>query len=108
MVRKGASLHIELPGAEIASFCRRWGIVRLEVFGSALRDDFGPESDVDFLVTFEDSARFSLFDLADAQQELEGIVGRSVDLVERRPIEQSANWIRRGLILGNTLPVYVR
>lgn len=83
-------------------------IVRLEVFGSVLREDFGPDSDVDFLATFDERGNLSLFGLANAQQELEEIIGRPVDLVERWPIEQSVNWVRRQLILGNTRSVYVR
>lgn len=73
---------------------------------SILREDFGPESDVDFLVTFDPAARLSLFDLVDAEDELAAIVGRSVDLVERGPIEQSRNWMRRRMILGAAQTIY--
>lgn len=91
----------------IAEFCRRWRIIKLEVFGSVLRDDFGPESDIDFLVTFDPTARMSLFDLVHAEEELSSMVGRSVDLVERGPIEVSKNWIRRRSILESSRTIYV-
>ncbi len=93
--------------AAIAEYCRRWKILKLEVFGSALRDDFGPHSDVDFLVTFHPQARWTLFDLVHAETELSSLVGRPVDLVERRPIEQSKNWLRRRTILESAKTLYV-
>jgi predicted nucleotidyltransferase len=101
------TLPIELPYDALEDYCRRWKITKLEVFGSILRDDFGPESDVDFLVTFDPTERLSLFDLVDAEEELAVIVGRPVDLVEREPIEQSRNWMRRKLILGSARTIYV-
>jgi len=100
-------LPIDLPYDDLGAFCRRWKITKLEVFGSVLRDDFGPESDVDFLVTFDPTARLSLFDLVDAEDELAAVVGRPVDLVEREPIEQSKNWMRRKMILGSAQTIYV-
>ncbi len=101
------TLPIELPYEALEDYCRRWKINKMEVFGSILRDDFGPDSDVDFLVTFDPAARLSLFDLVDAEDELAAIVGRPVDLVEREPIEQSRNWMRRKLILGSAQTIYV-
>jgi uncharacterized protein len=79
----------------------------LAVFGSVLRDDFRPDSDIDFLVTFAPEARVSLFDLAELQEELEDLICREVDLVERVSIERSQNWIRRQEILRTAEPVYV-
>jgi uncharacterized protein len=99
-------LPIDLPYDALAEYCRRWKITRLEVFGSILRDDFGPDSDVDFLVTFDPAARWSLFDMVHAEEELSSRVGRSVDLVERPPIEASKNWIRRRSILESAQTVY--
>lgn len=87
-------------------FCRRWHIRTLALFGSALREDFQPESDLDFLVTFEPSADWSLLDHLRMQEELEALLGRKVDLVSRRAIERSANWIRRDAILGSAEIVY--
>ena len=99
---------IDLPNEALAEYCRRWRIIKLEVFGSVLRDDFGPDSDIDFLVTFDPAIRLSLFDLVDAQDELAALIGRPVDLVEREPIERSRNWMRRRMILGSTKTIYVR
>lgn len=101
------SLPIELPYEALAEYCRRWKIARLEVFGSVLREDFGPESDVDFLVTFDAAAKLSLFEVIHAEEELSVIIGRPVDLVERQPVEQSRNWIRRRSILESARPIYV-
>jgi hypothetical protein len=101
------SLPIELPYDALGEFCRRWSISKLEIFGSVLGDNFGADSDVDFLVTFDPSARLTLFELVRAENELSSIVGRAVDLVERGPIEQSRNWIRRRSILGSARTVYV-
>ncbi len=100
-------LAIDLPYEALEDYCRRWKIIKLEIFGSVLRDDFGPDSDVDFLVTFDPTVRLTLFDVIHAERELSAIVGRPVDLVEREPIEQSRNWIRRRSILGSAQPIYV-
>ena len=99
-------LPIDLPYDLLADYCRRWKITKLEVFGSVLRDDFGSDSDVDFLVTFDPDLRLTLFDLVHAEEELSSIVGRPVDLVERGPIEESKNWIRRRTILGSARTIY--
>ncbi|MGH2562122.1 MAG: nucleotidyltransferase family protein [Thermomicrobiales bacterium] len=91
---------------KIAAFCRRWQITELALFGSALRDDFGPESDVDLLATFAPDAPWSLFDLVTMDDELKEILGRDVDLIERKSVEQSHNWIRRQEILGTAERIY--
>ncbi|MFQ5808376.1 MAG: nucleotidyltransferase family protein [Armatimonadota bacterium] len=78
---------IELDEGLIAPFCRRNSIVRLWLFGSVLREDFGPESDVDILVEFEPEAVITLLDMARIEDELAHIVGRKVDL--RTPDELS-------------------
>ena len=98
---------ITLPMDEIAEFCRRWKIRELAVFGSYVRDDFRPESDLDFLDTFADDVPWTLFDLVTMGQELAAIVGRPVDLVDRTSIESSENWIRRRAILGTAETIYV-
>ena len=100
-------VRIEIPHDRLAVFCRTHRIRRLSVFGSALREDFRPDSDVDLLVSFEEGARHSLFDLVTMQDELQAILGREVDLVEREAVEQSENYIRRRHILQNEEPVYV-
>lgn len=99
-----ARLNITEP--QIAAFCQKWKIVRFELFGSALRDDFDDQSDVDVLVVFAPESTISLFGLVTAQEELEALLGRSVDLVERQAVEESPNWIRRRSILSSTRLVY--
>lgn len=101
------SPRVPIDRERIAEFCRRWKITELALFGSVLREDFRPESDVDVLVTFADGAGWSLFDLVEMEEELAAIFGRAVDLVLRGSVEQSHNWIRREAILGTAQPVYV-
>ncbi|MBM3190243.1 MAG: nucleotidyltransferase family protein [Chloroflexi bacterium] len=97
-------MHIERERLE--GFCRRWEIAELALFGSALREDFGPDSDVDVLVRFLPEAQHSLFDMVRMQEELEGVFGRKVDLVSRRGIESSRNYLRRRAILDSAEVVY--
>lgn len=94
---------------EIEALCRRFGVQRLEVFGSAARgDDFDPtKSDADFLVTFEPTSERNLATLLDLKAALSEALGLSVDLIERPAIEQSRNYIRRRHILESAEPLYV-
>lgn len=101
------SARIVLDREKIAEFCQRWKITEFALFGSVLRDDFRPDSDVDILVTFAPDADWSLFDHVDVEEELSAILGRNVDVVSRRAIERSENWIRRKAILSTAEPVYV-
>lgn len=71
---------IEIPREKLAEFCRRNHIRKLSLFGSILRDDFGPESDVDFLVEFEPGQTPGLFGIAGMEIELSEMIGRKVDL----------------------------
>ena len=98
---------INLPLEQIAEICKRYHVTKLELFGSVLRDDFAPDSDLDFLVTFKPDARASLFDLVHLQRELKRLLGRDVDVISRPGVERSPNWIRRESILGNTAAIYV-
>lgn len=93
---------------ELIALCRRYGVERLEVFGSAARGaDFDPtHSDVDFLVTFSSRARNDLSAFADFKEGLEAVLGRPVDLAEREAIEASRNYIRRRRILAEVEAVY--
>ena len=100
-------MNIEIPKERIAEFCRKWKIVEFSVFGSVLREDFRPDSDVDVLVTFAPEGRYSLFDLVHMEEELEKMLGRKVDLVERCAIQQSENYIRRKHILNSAQAIYV-
>jgi predicted nucleotidyltransferase len=101
-----ATSNILLEPAEITEFCERWKIAELALFGSALREDFGPDSDVDFLVTFQPDASWSLLDHAAMEEELSQILGRKVDLVTRKSVERSRNWLRRREILQSAQPYY--
>lgn len=100
------SLAIDIDRAKIAEFCRKWRITEFSLFGSVLRDDFRPDSDVDVLVVFAPEARIGLFELHHMEEELAAIVGRKVDLVERGAVEESRNYIRRRHILANTERIY--
>ncbi|MBM4078072.1 MAG: nucleotidyltransferase family protein [Planctomycetes bacterium] len=98
--------RIAIDREKIVDFCRRWRITEFALFGSALRDDFRPESDIDVLVTFESGAPWSLLDHVEMQDELKAILGRPVDLVSRRGIERSRNPIRRQAILQSAEVLY--
>ena len=100
------SPRIEIDHERVAGFCRRWKIVEMALFGSVLRDDFRPGSDVDVLVTFAPDHGWTLLDHVQMQEELAEILGRSVDLVSRRGIERSRNYIRRRAILESAQVVY--
>ena len=90
----------------LAAFCRRWHVAEMALFGSVLREDFGDGSDVDALVTFEAGAKPRLWDIFDMREELKGLLGREVDLIERVVIERSRNYIRREGILSTAQVIY--
>jgi uncharacterized protein len=95
--------HVSVPRQQIADFCRRWKVTELSFFGSVMRDDFRPDSDVDVLVTFDPDAGWSLFDLVTMQEELASIVGRKVDLLEEAALR---NPYRRSTILRSKHILY--
>lgn len=99
--------HIQIPHERLAEFCRKKQITELALFGSVLRDDFKPDSDIDVLVTFSPQAKHSLFDIIDMQDELAEMLGHKVDLVERKSVERSENYIRRKHILESYEVVHV-
>ncbi|MDQ3606572.1 MAG: nucleotidyltransferase family protein [Gemmatimonadota bacterium] len=101
-------MKIEIPREPIAEFCQKWKITEFALFGSVLREDFGPESDVDVLVTFAPDAPWSLLDIVRMQHELEELFGRPVDLVERSAVEKSENYIRRKQVLSSSQVVHAR
>ena len=98
--------HIHLPKEQLETFCRRWQIAELALFGSVLCDDFHANSDVDILVQFLPETRCGLLDLVRMQEELKGLLGREVDLVEKAAIEHSRNYLRRKAILSSAETVY--
>ena len=94
---------IHIADGRLEEFCRRWRIEELSLFGSVLREDFGPGSDVDVLVVFASDAPWSLWDLIDIREELQGMFGRPVDLVEKDALR---NPFRRQEILRNHKVLY--
>jgi predicted nucleotidyltransferase len=98
--------NLDLPEKKISGFCQRWRISEFALFGSVLRDDFGAESDLDILVAFAPDADWSLLDHVQMEQELEALLGRKVDLLSRRSVERSRNWLRRKEILETAEVVY--
>ena len=98
---------INIPGDRIDEFCRRNHIRRLALFGSVLRDDFTPESDVDVLAEFE-AGHTPGFAFIAMQSELSEILGRRVELHTFRGVEDSRNWLLRKEILSSAEAVYER
>ena len=91
----------------VGQLCRERGIARLELFGSALREDFRSDSDVDLLATIRPGVKCGLFEWVEIKEGLERIFGRPVDLVSRRAVEKSSNPYRRNSILARTRAIYV-
>jgi len=92
---------------KIEEFCKKWNVRELLVFGSVLRSDFRPESDIDIVVDFLPGSVHTLLHLAKMEEELERVFGRRIDLITRHAIEQSRNHIRKKTILASMVPVYV-
>ena len=99
--------RIPIDNDKIADYCRRWSISEFALFGSVIRDDFKPDSDVDVLVKFAPVTHYSLFDLVRMQDELSDMLGRNVDLVEWEAVERSENYIRRKHIMSSLERFYV-
>lgn len=100
--------NISVPHDRIAEFCRNHHIRKLSLFGSVLRDDFGPDSDVDVLAEFEPDVKLTLADLLVMENELKAIFRRDVDFGEQRSVEEDANYIRRRRILESARVIYER
>lgn len=96
-------VSVTIPTEELAGFCERWKIREFALFGSVLRDDFRPDSDVDVLVSFSEDAQWSLYDWADMLEELKAMFGREVDLVEKSALR---NPFRRHSILSSKEVIY--
>jgi len=103
---KRSNVSLQIPYSRIKDFCLKWKISEFALFGSAIRNDFGLDSDIDALVTFDSTAKWTLFDHVDMQTELEAILNRDVDLVSRGGIERSRNHIRREEILDSAQVIY--
>jgi uncharacterized protein len=98
---------MEISLDKVVEFCRRWKITEFALFGSILRNDFRPDSDIDVLVTFAPDTSWRFYDLVSMKEELEAMFGRSVDLIEKRLVESSENYIRRKHILDHMEIIYV-
>jgi uncharacterized protein len=101
------NVKIKIPKAKIAEFCKRWNVSEFAIFGSALRGDFRPDSDLDVLVSFKPQAHVTLFDMVRMQDELKAIFGREVDLISKRGVENSRNYLRRKAILESAQVIHV-
>ena len=95
-----------VPRKKIAAFCKRWKVVEFALFGSAIREDFSAQSDIDALVSFAPDSNWSLFDHVQMKQELQEIFEREVDLITRRALEQSRNTLLRSEILSTARTLY--
>jgi predicted nucleotidyltransferase len=98
-------LKIDIPQEAIAEFCRRWKVAEFALFGSVLRADFGPGSDVDVLIRLAEDAGWSLYDWVDMIDELKVIFGRDVDLVEESGLR---NPFRRREIMRTKRVIHAR
>jgi hypothetical protein len=98
-----AKVQVEVPMDRIEAFCKKWKVQEFSLFGSVLREDFGPDSDVDVMVLFEQDAGWSLFDIVNMIDELRGVFGRDVDLLEKDAIR---NPFRRRNILAQHQVIY--
>ena len=105
MMNQVAQSRMPISPETLADFCRKWGIAKLEIFGSILRDDYRPESDVDLLYTPAAQSRWGL-GFVRLRAELEGLMGKRVDLVAREAVERSRNPIRRQAILSTAQVLY--
>lgn len=97
---------IELPMEKIAEFCHKWQVSKFALFGSVLRDDFRPDSDIDILIAFSLSAKRGLTETLQMRDELQAIFDRRVDLIVKSAIERSENWLRRKNILESAQTIY--
>jgi predicted nucleotidyltransferase len=95
--------HLDFYRNRLSLFCEKWNVKELAVFGSFLKGDSHPDSDVDILISFDRNTHPDLFDLVAMQDELQEIFGRDVDLVEKEGLR---NPIRRAAILNNCQVIY--
>ena len=98
--------RLDVPMSVIRAFCDRWQVAELALFGSILRSDFGPDSDIDVLIRFRAESAIGLFGIAGMRLELADLLARRVDLVTRSAIENSRNYIRKKAILESAHVIY--
>jgi predicted nucleotidyltransferase len=97
------NIAIDYDKETLREFCRRWKVTEFSLFGSAVREDFGPESDVDVLVTLAPDAPWTLSNWLEMQRELESLFKRRVDLIERDAVEHIQNRFRKRAILSSAV-----
>jgi uncharacterized protein len=93
--------RLGITPADLTQFCQTAQIIELALFGSILRDDFRPDSDIDILVTFSPDCKIDLMQFVQLEYDLEDWLQRDVDLVSKRAVENDRNWIRRQEILNH-------
>ena len=98
--------RIPVDRDKIKGFCEKWKITEFSFFGSVLTDDFRPVSDADVLVEFASDASWGLFDMEDIESELKTLFGRNVDLVTRRSVVRSENYLMRRTMLSGARTFY--
>jgi uncharacterized protein len=98
--------RLGMTPAQLIEFCQRWHIIELALFGSILRQDFRSDSDIDILVTFDPDAKMSLLDLVSMEYELAERCDRKIDLLTRKSVLNSSNWLRRQEILNTAQVIY--
>lgn len=98
--------RLEVSQAAIIEFCQRWQIIEFAVFGSVLRSDFRPDSDIDVLVTFAPEAKRGLTETLQMQDELKAMFHREVDFIVKTALKKSHNWLRRQTILDSAQVIY--
>jgi predicted nucleotidyltransferase len=104
---QGVETQVPINYEKIVEFCQRWKITEFALFGSVLREDFRPDSsDIDILVSFAQDAHWTLFDWVDMEEDIRNIFERNVDLISRRGIERSRNYLRRQAILNSAKVIY--
>ena len=108
MKRSNLDQRLNIQPTQLEKVCQQWQIVEMSLFGSVLRDDFNAKSDIDILVSFADDAKVTFFDLELIEEQLSKLFNRPVDVVTKRAIEQSHNWIRQKNILENSRVIYER
>lgn len=99
-------IKVAVPMEKITAFCHKWQVTEFALFGSVLRDDFRPDSDIDVMVQFHPNARPTFCTLDEMEVELKTIFHRDIDLITRQGIETSRNYLRRHEILSSACVIY--
>ena len=99
--------NINIQEEQLREICKRYLIRELAIFGSTLREDFNDKSDIDLLIEFEPKSGITLFNIVDLKEEFEKLFGRDVDIVSKKAIQRSRNYLKRKAILENFKVIYV-